>query len=186
MIPHERSLVQKMEGKPFVLIGVNSDRDPAQLKKDLKDNKVTWRSFRNSKKEGGAISNDWGVRGWPTLYVIDHKGVVKEQWVGSPGGEVLDKAIEKLVKVAQADLGKEGASGAGEKAGSSTPKPPPPPPPPADPEKAAAGKLKLAQQLIDDGLNDKARKRLEGIIKDYPKTKAATQAKVLLDKLPQQ
>jgi len=26
MYPHERSLVQKMEGKPFALIGVNSDQ----------------------------------------------------------------------------------------------------------------------------------------------------------------
>ena len=25
MYPHERSLVKKMEGKPFVLLGVNSD-----------------------------------------------------------------------------------------------------------------------------------------------------------------
>ena len=26
MYPHERSLVQKMQGKPFVLLGVNSDK----------------------------------------------------------------------------------------------------------------------------------------------------------------
>ena len=31
MYPHERSLVKKMEGKPFVLLGVNSDADREQI-----------------------------------------------------------------------------------------------------------------------------------------------------------
>jgi hypothetical protein len=36
MYPHERSLVKKMEGKPFALIGVNSDEDRDALKPVLK------------------------------------------------------------------------------------------------------------------------------------------------------
>ena len=32
MYPHERSLVKRLEGKPFALIGVNSDTDRKQLK----------------------------------------------------------------------------------------------------------------------------------------------------------
>src|SRR5260370_15290467 len=100
MIPHERSLVNELNGKAFVLIGVNSDRDPEQLKKDLKENQVTWRSFQNQRKDGKAISDDWKVQGWPTLYLIDHKRVIKKKWLGSPGNETLDKEVEKLVKVA--------------------------------------------------------------------------------------
>src|SRR6516162_6847687 len=103
MIPHERSLVSKLSGKPFVLIGVNSDRDPEQLKKDLKENEVTWRSFQNQRKEKNAIADEWNVRGWPTLYLIDHKGVIKNKWLGSPGNEVLDKEVEKLVELAEKD-----------------------------------------------------------------------------------
>jgi hypothetical protein len=37
------------------------------------------------------------------MYVIDHKGVIRHKWVGSPGGAVLDEALEKLVKEAEAD-----------------------------------------------------------------------------------
>jgi hypothetical protein len=33
--------------------------------------------------------------------VIDHKGVIRHKWLGSPGNEVLDKAIEKLVETAE-------------------------------------------------------------------------------------
>ncbi|MFN4260217.1 MAG: tetratricopeptide repeat protein [Gemmataceae bacterium] len=57
---------------------------------------------------------------------------------------------------------------------------------PADADKdeaAATATLKTARKLIDFGLADKAKPRLEEILKKYPKTKAAEEAKTLLDKL---
>jgi hypothetical protein len=100
MIPHERSLVKRLEGKSFVLLGINSDRDHNQLQKDLKENQVTWRSFRDVRKETKSISEEWGVRGWPTLYLIDHNGIIKKKWLGSPRADLLDKEVEKLVQAA--------------------------------------------------------------------------------------
>jgi hypothetical protein len=100
MIPHERSLVNKLAGKPFALIGINSDQDPAELKKQLKEFQVTWRSFQNQKPKGKSISDEWGVNGWPTLYLIDHQGKIKKKWLGSPSNEVLDREVEKLVQAA--------------------------------------------------------------------------------------
>jgi S1-C subfamily serine protease len=50
-------------------------------------------------------------------------------------------------------------------------------------EKDAARKLKLAKSLSDDGLKDNARTRLKEIIDTYPKTKAAAEARNLLDQL---
>lgn len=103
MYPHERSLVKKLEGKPFALLGVNSDVDLKALKPVLDEEKITWRSFWNGPQgTRGPISTTWNVRGWPTLYVIDHKGVIRHKWLGSPGDKVLDDAIEKLVKEAEA------------------------------------------------------------------------------------
>jgi len=102
MYPHERSLVKKLADKPFALVGVNSDPDLDKLKPVLEKEEITWRSFWNG-KEGtrGPISAEWNVHSWPTLYVIDHKGVIRHKYVGSPGNEVLDKAIEKLVEEAE-------------------------------------------------------------------------------------
>jgi len=102
MYPHERSLVSKMANKPFALIGVNSDRDREALKRTLGEQKISWRSFWNGGGTGGPISSAWGVRGWPTLVIIDHKGVIRHKYEGSPGGAVLDQAIEALVKEAEA------------------------------------------------------------------------------------
>jgi S1-C subfamily serine protease len=50
-------------------------------------------------------------------------------------------------------------------------------------EKDAARKLKLAKMLAEDGLVDKARLRYKEIIETYPKTKAADDARQLLEKL---
>jgi hypothetical protein len=101
MYPHERSLVKKLEGKPFALIGVNSDKDREELKKVLQDESITWRSFWNGGSTSGPISKQWNVRGWPTLYVIDHQGIIRGRFLGSPGEKVLDALIEGLVKDAE-------------------------------------------------------------------------------------
>jgi hypothetical protein len=102
MYPHERSLVKKLADKPFALIGVNSDPDREKLKPVLQEQEITWRSFWNGEKgTRGPISEEWNVHGWPTLYIIDHKGVIRHKYVGSPGDKVLDDAIEKLVAEAE-------------------------------------------------------------------------------------
>jgi peroxiredoxin len=101
MYPHERSLVKKLEGKPFALIGVNSDSDRSALKKAMQEENITWRSFFDGGKIGGPIATRWAVQGWPTLYVIDHKGVIRHKHVGSPGDKKLDEEIETLIKEAE-------------------------------------------------------------------------------------
>ena len=105
MYPHERSLVKKMEGKPFALIGVNSDPDREKLKKRLADEKITWRSFWNGPKgPEGPISKAWNVRGWPTIYLLDAKGVIRYK-------NVRDKQMEKAVDELLAELEKERGQG---------------------------------------------------------------------------
>ena len=102
MYPHERSLVKRLEGKPFALVGVNSDQDLKALKPILEKEKITWRSFWNGEKgTAGPISAEWNVRGWPTLYLIDHKGVIRHRFLGSPGEKALDAAIDRLVEEAE-------------------------------------------------------------------------------------
>lgn len=50
-------------------------------------------------------------------------------------------------------------------------------------ESSAAGKLSFAKELIAAGKKEKARERLDDILKNFPKTKAAAEAKTLLDSL---
>ena len=94
MVPHERSLVKRLEGKSFALLGINSDGDKEQLKTAMKQEQITWRSFWDRSTEG-PIATAWNVRGWPTIYVLDHKGVIRYKDVR---GEAMDKAVDALLK----------------------------------------------------------------------------------------
>jgi thioredoxin-related protein len=101
MFPHERSLVQALAGKPFALVGVNSDQNKEELKAAMAKEQITWRSFWDQ-TTSGPIARKFKVHGWPTLYVIDHKGAMRYKFTGSPGDNVLDQVIAKLVKEAEA------------------------------------------------------------------------------------
>ena len=81
-----------MQDKPFALIGVNSD-DLERAHKAIKDNGLNWRSFQNT-PEGAekSISDDWRVRGWPTIVVIDAEGVIRYR--GHNGHQATDVAKE--------------------------------------------------------------------------------------------
>ena len=95
MYPHERSLVERLKDQPFALIGVNSDKDKDELRKRMAEENITWRSFWNG-PEGtrGPISARWNVTGWPTIYVIDHEGVIRYKNVR---GEKMDAAVDELL-----------------------------------------------------------------------------------------
>jgi len=99
MYPHERSLVKKLAGKPFTILGINSDKNRDDLKKVLEKENITWRSWFDGGSTGGPIAKRWNVRGWPTLYLVDHKGTIRDK---SSGFKDMDKLIDKLVEEAQA------------------------------------------------------------------------------------
>jgi len=102
MYPHERSLVKKLADEPFTIIGVNSDADLEALQTTLEEEQITWRSFWNGPQStAGPIATAWNIRGWPTLFLIDHEGILRYKWLGSPGEEVLDQAIDELVAKAK-------------------------------------------------------------------------------------
>ena len=102
MYDHERSLVESMNGRPFVLLGVNSDEKKSRVRKAVRENNLNWRSWWDG--SGGPIAKKFKIRGWPTIFLIDHNGVI--QFKNVRGGN-LDVAIEKLVSVAES----EGATG---------------------------------------------------------------------------
>ena len=104
MFPHERSLVNRMEGRPFAIIGVNSDPDKGTIPKQNEKHKITWRSFWcGPDGPEGPIPTKWNVNAWPTLYFIDHKGVIRHKNLRNE--HEMDKAIETLVAEAEKDLG---------------------------------------------------------------------------------
>jgi hypothetical protein len=90
-----------MADKPFVLLGVNSDSSREIVKEAKAKENLTWRSFWNGGSTGGPISRAWNVQGWPTLFIIDHKGVIRHVYPGVPNDlAAFDRQIEALVQEA--------------------------------------------------------------------------------------
>ena len=100
MIPHERKLVEGMKGKPFELVSVSADDKKATLEKFLETEKMPWTHWWQDGPES-AVLTKFRVRAFPTLYLIDHAGVIRHKWVGAPETEKLDAAVEELVKAAE-------------------------------------------------------------------------------------
>ena len=101
MIPHERSLVEQFKGRPFALLGVNSDNSLPFYHKQNETWRVTWRSFRDQGVEGRpAISKEWRIRAWPSLFYLDHEGVIRHRDVTDP--QQMEAVLEEMVVAAEA------------------------------------------------------------------------------------
>ena len=99
MYPHERSLVKRLKDKPFALVGVNSDDDREALKKVVEKESLTWPSFFDG-GDAGPIARQWNVQSWPTIYVLDQKGVIRFK---NKRDKALDAAVDQLLGEMEAE-----------------------------------------------------------------------------------
>lgn len=93
MLPHEKSLVERLKDKPFALLGINSDGDAAKVKTILAEQGISWRQAIDGSTEG-PLATRWNVRGWPTIYILDHKGVIRYRDLRD---EDMEAAVMKLL-----------------------------------------------------------------------------------------
>jgi hypothetical protein len=92
LYPHERSLAKTFKDSPFVIIGVNSDRDKNKLNSRIKKGKIPsfgtpagmLRSFwdgritdLNPYGYNGILTRQWQISSWPTVCIIDHEGIIR-------------------------------------------------------------------------------------------------------------
>lgn len=99
MLPHEKTLVKRLEKEPFALLGINSDGPADKVREILKKRELTWRQAIDGSTDGPWAST-WNVQGWPTIYVIDAKGVIRYRDVRE---EAMDAAVDALLAEAKAE-----------------------------------------------------------------------------------
>ena len=95
MYPHERSLVDTLRNEPFTILGVNSD-PPEVYRTAVEANGITWPSFFDGGTTGGPIATRWGIHLWPTVFILDHEGVIR-----AVGHGVDDDLVHELVAAAK-------------------------------------------------------------------------------------
>lgn len=93
-------LDHEFKGKGLVIVGANADRilglsytDTVRLRY-LTDHQI---NFPVGHWTGEANSAYGGVAIFPTLFLIDAKGVIRDQWVGFASAEELRRAVGKVV-----------------------------------------------------------------------------------------
>jgi hypothetical protein len=99
-----------MQDKPFALIGVNINcHDPKTLKAVMDKEQLTFRSFTDEANgQGlGVIGSAWNLFGTPTVFVLDHKGVIRYRQIGIPDKQAVDGVLKKLIREAEASDKKE-------------------------------------------------------------------------------
>lgn len=94
MYPHERDLVERLKDEPFVLLSVNTDEDQEALREATESGKMTWRCWWDGGTDG-PITTAWHVRSFPTIYVIDHEGVIRDKHASD---DELDEVVDSLLK----------------------------------------------------------------------------------------
>jgi peroxiredoxin len=92
MIPHEREMVKRLAGKPFVLLGISADDDLEDLRRFLAAEGMTWPNIQDG--PGGPIGKLYNVAFYPTVYVLDGRGVVRYKHVRD---RELEQAVEGLL-----------------------------------------------------------------------------------------
>lgn len=95
MIPHEREMNEKLKGKPFVFISISGDESKEILTTFLEKEKMPWTHWFADRK---GILKDWNIRFYPTMYILDHKGVIRAKGLR---GEELEKKVNELVVEAE-------------------------------------------------------------------------------------
>lgn len=97
-MPHQKKLVERLQGQPFAILGINSDYkgDLEQINAMLKEQGITWRQAIDGTTQG-PLATRWNVQGWPTIYVLDAKGVIRfKNARGEKLGQVVDELLAEM------------------------------------------------------------------------------------------
>src|SRR5205807_1773205 len=91
----------KLEAKAirlFTEVAEKYGNEKYGLKNLMEKEQITWRSWWDGGSTSGPIATQWNVSGWPTVYVIDHRGVIRSKHLS---GTALEKLVDALVTEAQ-------------------------------------------------------------------------------------
>ncbi|QDT54338.1 hypothetical protein Pan44_23710 [Caulifigura coniformis] len=110
MLPQEKQLVDDLQGKPFQMLSVCNDPTLESARATAAEKGMTWPNWFDGEawtteaaglsrdetgiRPAGAIARQWNVRGWPTIYVLDEKGMIRARHLR---GEGLNAMVHQLV-----------------------------------------------------------------------------------------
>ena len=105
LYPEYQGAAREYYRRPLQVIGISAD-EPAVARKISEEGRFDWPLIADG--PGGPIATRWNVRTFPTIYVVDHGGVIRYKIRGKPGPDMHQKlvtAVSQLVKRAESESG---------------------------------------------------------------------------------
>ena len=93
MIPHERTMVERLKSKPFTLVSISADEKKETLENFLAKEPMPWTHWWSGPE--GKSMELLNIQHYPTIYVLDAKGVIRYTEIR---GEELEKAVNTLLQ----------------------------------------------------------------------------------------
>ncbi|MGC8741580.1 MAG: TlpA family protein disulfide reductase [Candidatus Sumerlaeaceae bacterium] len=95
LVPKMKELYEQNKDKAFAMIGISADHSVDDLKEYVKDQEIAWPQVYEGDGGTTTVLHTYGVSKFPTLVVVDKKGVIRGVDVHPPE---LNELVEKLVK----------------------------------------------------------------------------------------
>lgn len=93
-LPLVNKVYEQTRGKDVEVYGISTDRVSSQrVKEFVKQNKISMPILHD---RNGTVSMKYGVRGIPTMFIIDRDGNIRDKHVG--GDPSLDKKVLKEIE----------------------------------------------------------------------------------------
>ena len=98
-LPRLEPLYRKYKDQGLAVVAVESQRDTEGATAFISENNLTYACLENGEGEGDVVRTVFGVRSFPTSYLIDRQGRVMFYHLGFDEGdeETLEKQILKLL-----------------------------------------------------------------------------------------
>ncbi len=106
--PRLRSAVERWRGRPFVILGINTNCPRDSVKEAVARGEITWRCWWEDQLGGGPgpITTSWNIRGFPAFILIDHRGVIRSMEDIDPfDARPFYESVVGLLKEAEAEAG---------------------------------------------------------------------------------
>jgi hypothetical protein len=87
-----------MAGRPVAVLGVNSDEDHEAARSLLARQGAAKRCWADGGTDG-PIARRWHVQAWPTVYVLDARGVIRYRGHGLDGQ--AEAVVDALAREAE-------------------------------------------------------------------------------------
>jgi thiol-disulfide isomerase/thioredoxin len=95
-VPHERDLVERFKGQPFALLGVDCEENKDTARGVMVRERMTWPNWFDGDVGTGPIVKRYHIRGYPSVFLLDARGVIRGRGAGALDGAAVNKLLGEI------------------------------------------------------------------------------------------